>query len=537
MYRVLIVDDEPDIRLGLQMKADWERLGLAAAGEAGNGVEALDQLEAGGIDIVITDMSMPVMNGVSFLEACKERFPALRIIVITGYEDFHYARAAVKSQARDYLLKPVARDELEAALQKVVAELDEERQSSSLKAALEWKLSQYYKEMKEHFILHVIKGERKPAQAVRERAKLFELDTWEELGVRFITVGIRERLTAEGAADGRTPEKLRLPFELICREFAEGCGQQVQHFHDAGYPGLMHFILPGTDADCADFVDRLRACVSGHLLLEPAIGAGQTAAGFNGWRDGYVSALLAWNLTDTKGSSDLKGNADDSGSLPEEVSGLLRKCLIKGDLAGFGGTVRKELSQAFGESRAHFVKTIFQLYLLVEAAAQESGTRLDDRNALWIRPELVLELHTAAKAEEFLSGIARRIRPLSREETGEADRPLIQAVQQFIDTHYMYDLTLTMLAERFSYHPSYFSELFKSKMGKTFIQYVTEVRMNQAVRLLEETSLSLWDIAELTGFANASYFSSKFKRQYGVSPSDYRQTRQYEKIESQQPKK
>ena len=167
----------------------------------------------------------------------------------------------------------------------------------------------------------------------------------------------------------------------------------------------------------------------------------------------------------------------------------------------------------------------------------EAGTRLDSKDALWIRPELALGLHSVDKAEMFFLQMAERIHQQSRLETDDPDRTLFQAVQEFIESHYMYDLTLTMLAERFSYHPSYFSELFKSKMGKTFVQYVTEVRMKQATRLLEETSLSLWDIAELTGFANASYFSSKFKRQYGISPSDYRQSRQYEKINSDQPKK
>ncbi|MNL69635.1 HTH-type transcriptional regulator YesS [compost metagenome] len=100
----------------------------------------------------------------------------------------------------------------------------------------------------------------------------------------------------------------------------------------------------------------------------------------------------------------------------------------------------------------------------------------------------------------------------------------------------MYDLHLTMLAERFNYNSSYFSELFKAKFGKAFIQYVTEVRMAQAVHLLEETSLNLWDIAELTGFSNASYFSSKFKKIYGMAPSDFR-LQSPEKFNSEKPKK
>lgn len=542
MYRVLIVDDEPDIRIGIRMKVDWEKHGLEVSGEASNGREALDLLAANEADIVITDMSMPVMDGVAFLEACSQLFPELRTIVITGYEDFQYARAALKSKARDYLLKPVARDELEAALEKVVRELDAERQSSDQKASLEWKLSQYYKEMKEHVIVQILTAEKEPGNAVRDRARLFELDEWEAQTVRFITAGIRDRL-AVAHPEGRTPDKLALPFELICREFAEESRLKPLAFHDAHYPLLMHFIVPGEEADCEGFAEDLRACIAKHLQLEPAIGIGQPVQGFSRWRDGCLSALLGWNLTDTKlPVSSPEGQSSITGVLSEEATALLRKCLLRGDLIAFGDAVKRELVQAFGQSQADFVKVIFQLYLMIDEGARETGVRLSDKETLWVRPDLVLGLHNVAKAEQFLlelaAGLSRQ--PGQSGSSHDQDRNLFQAVQQYIDSHYMYDLNLTMLAERFSYYPSYFSELFKSKMGKTFVQYVTEVRMNQATRLLEETSLSLWDIAELTGFSNASYFSSKFKKQYGISPSDYRQSRQsggYEKNESEQPKK
>ncbi|MDF2922370.1 MAG: YesN8 [Paenibacillaceae bacterium] len=542
MYQVLIVDDEPEIRLGIRMKADWEGLGLAIAGEAGNGAEALEMLSSLKIDIAITDMNMPLMNGVSFLENCRISHPELRIIVITGYEDFHYARAAVRSQARDYLLKPVSRDELEAALMKVTGELDELERQTSQRERLEWRLSQYYKEMKEHFILHIVKEEHGRLQGIAERAKLFELEDWQERAVRFVTAGIRERTMGILRDDGRTPDKLRLPFELICREFAEQSPEKPQQFLDPNYPGLMHFILPARQDLLESFAKRLKDCVSGHLQMEPAIGLGQAVGGFAEWREGYLSALLAWNLSDTKDRYPAKDYAEAAPVLSEESSNLLRKCLIRGDMGAFEQIIRKELTHAFGQSQAHLVKTIFQLSLEIEAAAQETGISLDSRGELWVRPELSLGLNTVGKAEQFLVRMGRQIlqtQAAAKDQT-DSDRTLFQAVKQFIEDHYMYDLSLTMLAERFNYHPSYFSELFKSKIGKTFIQYVTEIRMSQAVRLLEETALPLWDVAELTGFANASYFSSKFKRMYGISPSDYRQQKQgrpYEEIDSELPKK
>ncbi|MBW7454530.1 helix-turn-helix transcriptional regulator, partial [Paenibacillus sepulcri] len=139
----------------------------------------------------------------------------------------------------------------------------------------------------------------------------------------------------------------------------------------------------------------------------------------------------------------------------------------------------------------------------------------------WIRPDRVLEFDTVEKAESFLVALGSKIHK-TQADSEDAEFSVVQAAQQFIHQNYMVELNLNMLAERFNYNRSYFSELFKSKVGISFIQYVTEVRMEQAVRLLKETTLGLWDIAELTGFSNASYFSSKFKRMYGISPSEFR---------------
>ncbi|GAB2695413.1 response regulator [Paenibacillus thermoaerophilus] len=520
MYRVLIVDDEPEIRTGLRMKVDWERLGLEVADEAANGAEAHRLLSETDIDIVITDMNMPMMDGISFLESCRERYPGLRTIVLTGYEDFRYARAAVRTQARDYLLKPVSRDELEAALLKVKQELDRERQLTDQRKSLEWRLSQYYKEMKGHFVVHIVKEEWRHMQDFRDRARLFELEAWDGREVRFVVAGLRERRTGEIRGE-RTPEKLRLPFELICKEFADQSPQAPLYFQDRSYPGLIFLIVPGAEEVCREFAGQLRSCVAQHLSEEPAVAVGQPAKGFSEWREGYMSALLSWNLTDANGPYPMKEEADGASALSAESRRLLRKHLLRGDMDAFQATVRKELTRAFERSQAFYVKAIFQLYLEIEAAAHESGTALDSKDELWMRPEMALGLHTVDKAERFFVRMGERIVRMQNKE--DAD---FQRVKRYIDSHYMYDLNLTVLAERFSYHPSYFSEWFKSRMGLTFIQYLTGVRMAQAVRLLEDTSLPLWDIAELTGFASASYFSSKFKKQFGLSPSDYRQNAQ-----------
>ncbi|WP_274653801.1 response regulator transcription factor [Paenibacillus humicola] len=522
MYRTLIVDDEPEIRMGLKLKVDWDRLNATAAGEASNGAEALDFMDNEPIDIMIADMNMPVMNGVELLEACRGRFPGVKVIVLTGYEDFHYAKAAVKNRARDFLLKPVTQDELMVVMERVISELDEERKEQREQAVVQWRLSQYFKDMKEHFISRIVREEPERERDLIERAGHFELETWHEKQVRFVTAGLRERSAAYDGSAGRTPDKFRLPFELLCREFAETYPAPVrpQVFRDDHYPGLLHFILEDAGDEVASFTAALRSCIAERLAFEPLIGIGQPVAGFKRWKEGCISSLLDWNMSES-GKMKAKDQADPKPVLTEDTAKLIQRQLLRGELDAFRQTLHNELADAFGASQARFVKLIAHLYFLLDSLAQTAGVPLSGGEQLWIRPDTVLALDTVQKAEAFLLRLGTKIYR-DQADAEDPDNSVIENARQFIEQHYMYDLNLGMLAEKFSYNRSYFSELFKAKVGTSFIQYVTDVRMEKATRLLKETKLGLWDIAELTGFSNPSYFSSKFKRMYGVSPSEYR---------------
>ncbi|KQO13808.1 response regulator [Paenibacillus sp. Leaf72] len=598
MYKVLIVDDEPEIRLGLRLKVDWEELGLCIAGEAANGMEALEQLERDAFDVVMTDMNMPVMDGLSFLDDCRRLYPEIRLIILTGYEDFSYAHAAVRHQARHYLLKPIARDELTEALLKVRGELDREQESHRQSEDMKWRLTQYYREMKEHFLRYLIRGEAGREEALMERAKLFQLEEWGERTVRFMTAGLEQRgqqlnqLNQSGQAgqksqkvqpnqaeqvglksqkeqmnqtdpaerkgqtdqsdqadqsdqtgqtdqidwqSNRRPEQFSLPFELICRELADGSTGSVQVVRDEHYHGLMHIALLDGEEKPAEFEQKLRDMVYGHLGFVPSIGIGNAVKGFKQWKEGCMSSLVAWNLAEAQARQGERA-AEEPFLLPKETVGLIRRLLERGEMEQLVKMIERELKEALSVSRIRFVKAIFQFNLVLEAQAHEAHVPLTGGEQLWLRPEMALNLSTAEKACQFLMKLASSIHDkLQGAEEGAVDT-VLEASRQYIAENYMYDLNLTMLAERFNYNSSYFSELFKAKAGKTFIHYLTEVRMAHATRLLEETGLSLWDISELSGFSNASYFSSKFKRMYGLTPSEFRQ-RLSEKSDNELPKK
>ncbi|MEK4111040.1 YesN/AraC family two-component response regulator [Paenibacillus sp. DS2363] len=231
MYNVLIADDEIEVREGLKLKVDWHGMGFVITGEASNGIEADELLKSEHFDLLITDMNMPVMDGIRLLDVCRSYNPSIQIIIITGYEDFQYARAGVRSQVMDYLLKPVTRDELKATLGKIKADLDDKRKIRGDSELMQWRLSQYYREMKERFLLDLVKGNRLPPSSMPERLRLFHLESWQDQKVCFITASISQSDKPDIRKD-RLHEQMHLPFEMVCYEIAQSDSDNVQVFHD-----------------------------------------------------------------------------------------------------------------------------------------------------------------------------------------------------------------------------------------------------------------------------------------------------------------
>ncbi|MCK8487358.1 response regulator [Paenibacillus sp. MBLB2552] len=522
MYNVLLVDDEREIRQGLRLKIDWQQLGLQIVGEAGNGQEALEWLQTGDCDILITDMRMPIMDGVELLESCSRKYPAIRLIVLTGYDDFQYAHAAIKNRASDLLLKPVSRSELAEALTRVASELERERSAQEERKLAEWKLSRYLEEMKEQFINSVIKAYPGGSHLWQERIRLYGLSELAVQPVRFVAIGLTPLETPDESG-------LRLPFELLCRELAgtTETGPGIPVFREAKHPDLLFAIVPGDLEAVQRFSIQVTDIVRRYLKREALVIAGEPTQGLEAWREGYLSAVLAWYMGQhaLQPEGELtRGPADPAQLAMQDKLKLLQRHLADGRKEAFEKLVEEELTKALAFSHPQFVKLIFQCCLSIELAADTLGFALRDKDEIWIDPEWVWGLGTVPKACHFLYGLADPLFTLKKGCGTREEPSIVEAMKDMIELNYMNDLNLSQIAEQYHYNLSYLSDLFKTKTGKSFLQYLTDVRMNKAVQLLDETPLALSDIAELTGFSNASYFSTRFKKVFGISPSEHRQS-------------
>jgi two-component system response regulator YesN len=239
--------------------------------------------------VVITDMRMPIMDGVELAKRCHAEFPHIKVVVLSGYSDFEYVKNSMKQGVKDYLLKPVAPDELVETLRKIRKEVEEEKRKKVEIAQMNRLVHSHLQEVQEQYILHLAKEERLQLSIVRERLQQLQLEELadENKKVQFLTVEIRE-------VHGQIRlEELRIPFQLLCKEIAqEQAGTYV--FTDPSYTNMVQF-LQLNPASTSELVERIQQSVKTLLKLETVIGIGTVVNGLTEFRTGYISSLLAWS--------------------------------------------------------------------------------------------------------------------------------------------------------------------------------------------------------------------------------------------------
>lgn len=530
MYRIMLVDDEAGVRNSIKAKIDWEAAGFCIDREATNGAEALELLREGPLpDVIITDIRMPKMDGVAFAKACKERYPELRVVVLSGYSDFEYTKAAIQLGVRDYLLKPVVRNELSSLLSDIAAELQTQEEMLVIRKQHEMQTNQMLQVMQEHFIWQLVKDEWFRESAVKERLLQLQLPDLavEGLEARFIVAEMR---IPHGRLEdgGERKDLLHLAFQMLCRESAEK-RSGVYPIYDINHPAMMYFLVLEHSSESngvETFTKDLQRDIKRFLRVESVLGIGESVRGLRQLKDGYVSCMLSWSRSTVSSSRQTPdGNMMElTNVFTPEVERKFIQAIENADMRSF----EKQLASIFptGQDTPMFAFTFLALRIILLFNAIAKKFELEDRSLqkyVWNCQMSVRDYHSREQVLEQLTVMARLVMEEVRRTRFSSGQQLIAAIRKYVDDNFSYDLTLSYLADLFHLNETYLSGLFKQNTGVTFSDYVTRLRMDKAAALLKENELKLTDIAILVGYSSPSYFSTAFKKCYGVSPKEYRE--------------
>ncbi|MCM2535110.1 response regulator [Neobacillus pocheonensis] len=527
MMKVLITDDEIQIRKGLRLKVDWEEEGFQIVGEASNGQEAIDLLQSMDVDVLITDVRMPIMDGIELAKRCHKQFPTVRVIVLSGYSDFEYVRGSMKEGVKDYLLKPVAPDELIDILRIIRKDVESERRKQVESARLHQLVRTHLQEVQEQYLLHLVKEEWLEPIMVTERLRQLQIEDLakENIRVQFVTVEIR--------ADAGNPNRVKelwLPFLMLCKEIAkEHAGTYT--FYDPSYSNMVHFLhqldfeLPNSTSI---LVKEIQQNINAFLGLETVIGIGNVVMGLTEFKTGYISSLLSWSQSNIGSGSQVidwtKTNEEEFGISPD-LERRITNTIENVNFKAFKENIHQVLGIAEKQSIMAFSFDANRVLFLLGSLAEKYNIKTKDiHKIMWECQQSIWELNSHRKVIEQLIQLAQLIIEKVRFARFSNGKLIIDSVRHYLELHYANEISLTLLSEIFHINTSYLSETFKNQVGQNFSDYLVNLRMEKGQQFLKDKELKIIDVANLVGFSNSGYFSTVFKKHFGQTPAEFRQT-------------
>lgn len=532
---VAIADDEPLVCVVIQKCIHWNELGMELTGIAHDGKALLDLVQETHPDIVITDINMPELDGLEFIETCRREGAVSRFIIITGYKQFDYIYKALKNNVDDYLLKPISEVEINHTLEKLRNDiLDEKSHGKAVVESLQDNLKKDREQMKNMFLTHMLESDGRmlaDEATIRERYGLvfserslfraiivkIDIHQNEEIEDGFLSiqnklVSIYKEVFEENIEhcflseeNGRLllglcyGEEYKRNFFEKCHRYYEKCRMTVELF--SGFD--LTLCISGEKKELKDFYSAFEEARS---------------AMYYRLRSG-VNKIIVYDQME---KTEPYFTEDERTRFLAEI----QKDMDVLDTAGYERHIEKlffdigiqynpaELIRICDDITNGWFKTLEQMN------PEAKGSQLQYLHDMILK-RIDNAVNRKALKNAILEPIKESIEKQNEEKSNRKKQPVRLAIR-YIEEHYCENLTLDIVAEQVSLNPVYLSNVFKKETGDNFTDYIHKCRMDMAKQKLRSSSDSIVKIALDLGYSDAKYFSKMFRKYEKIKPTDYR---------------
>ena len=546
MLKIFLAEDEVVVRETIKRMIPWEELGFELVGEAADGEMALPLLIRQQPDLLITDIKMPFMDGLTLARLAKKEIPGLKVVILSGYDDFNYAKQAIGIGVEDYLLKPITKNALIERLSEIRSRYEHEKTQKEYYEKFQREMQAYEKNSSRDFFEALIGGSMDMME-VYKRAEKLGLDiVAEAYNVLIFTMNCDEDFS--GQRDEYSSWEAE-SLELLENFFAGHSSAMLFRSNIFSYGVLLKGQRETIEENTRACVDEIRKILSRQDgRREWFLAVGQSVERLSQIQKSYHTASRAFSQRYLYDENilyydEMETMEHPGGQAETEDNAYLQKVDVN---ALNPAILQKFLSNGLQEETENFVKDYFY------AIGQEPMESLVFRNyvILNVRFSVISFIKglgcdtnemESADTEEVLaesgknmeSAIAYAKKMISQaieirdQNSGNKNRSILKTAVDFIDSHYMdEEISLNTVANVANVSSNHFSALFSQNMGQTFIEYLTSLRMNKAKELLRCTGMRSSEIAGEIGYKDAHYFSYLFKKTQGMTPSDYRKARE-----------
>lgn len=531
LYTVLLVDDEPEIREGIIRKIDWNRYGFEIIGSAENGQDALELAEQRQPDVVMTDVMMPFMDGLELGERLMRSMPSVKLIMFSGADDFEYVQRALKIKAVEYVLKPIDAAELGETLIKLKDILDTEYEE---KRNIE-NLRQHYIDtipvFREQFLSGLLDG-RIDGEQLEKKSGIgqLDLDAWGyTAGLLQMDPDQEDKIKKlfHNHDEALLPTTLRQMTDEILDSYGKvvSCyyGNNVGVVANLYDENDIYRLIEGMDQVCKSMEKVYGLTVTGGIgtvchdpmELRYARKEAQTA--------------LTYRISLGGGQTIYLGDVEPEKNAFIQFQGSDETALIGAIKLGNEEEIHEEIHAIFKrlknnmltteQLRVYLIEVKVSFIKLLQYYDMKSEQMFEEQDA-WTITDNMTSLESIQK---WMLAKSLELSNLIKESRVHSRSAITTKAKDYVNENYSDDkLSVDYMSQILHVSPSYFSSLFKKEMGVSFITYLTNVRMEKAVELLDTTDDKSYMIAQKVGYPEANYFSYVFKKHFGVSPQRYR---------------
>ncbi|HOJ09051.1 MAG TPA: response regulator [Clostridiales bacterium] len=535
MLNVLIVDDEKATRDGLAQCIDWEMYGMTVIGEAAEGKEALKIMDRIPVDIVVSDVVMPVMDGIQLVAAINKNKPDTKVILVSGYSDIPYLKSAISLGAVDYIFKPVKLKELKAVLSRISSHFEKQMEQKKIFNEMKNKLEQSIPYLRERFITKLISGK------IQDDTNILEQISF--LGMNLNLNGYFSVMTVSMESEHEAGRKLAGDNELYKMVGLSA----LQEYFDASTRiwsmsiDEVNFVLLLSTDYTIDYnmslkiASEIQQIINQYTGYSISIGIGSEVARLTKAYISYQQAIRALEQKFFLGEgqiihfNDIQNVTFSKGFYPEGIVDEIIDMVRLGNKERVEILVDRMFEDIFQNSCLNLklvqnicfeAVTLANRQLLQARAIDESHEAgLLDMSTLKdiFKPKSLKETHIWLK--NLLYDAAERICTV---QSNISKNIIIEFIKKAINDKYHEDISLLTMALEFCLTPNYLCLIFKKETGETFNDYLTKVRVQNARELLKDPTYKIYEIAEMVGYRDSDYFARVFKKITGFTPSEFR---------------
>lgn len=523
-YKVIFVEDEIITREGIRDNVDWSGNGFTLCGEASDGEMALQLLQAVKPDLLITDIKMPFMDGLQLSRIVRERMPWVKIVILSGHDEFLYAQEAIKLGVTEYLLKPVTVPDLNMVLRKIAKKLEQERAEQENLRRLHDQLEESQAALKEKFLLKLVVGAASPFANLTE-----VLEKSQQLGLDLIAGCYQVVILHMEISDRSEPFNYDV-YQRVVQILADAVKDRADiYFLHKDWEEFVLFMMGSTpeqiEAQWNTIWEHISREIKGtHYHLVAGVGGPQYR--ITSIYQSFVEALAHMQnarVANTAGSQ----VAIEKTELPKMDNSAIEHYLRSGAQEDFpkffDGYIRPISATAL---KSPWIKNYILVDVVLATAkfVNELGGDIDQSVSVLNSIETILmNIRTVEQLREQVFQILSGALAFRDAQANHSYAGMIQAAKAYIDQQYRNpDLLINEVAAQVNLSPSHFSVVFHQETGQTFKDYLTAYRIEKAKELLRMTGLKFAEVAYQTGYSDPHYFSQVFHKHTGMSPSDFR---------------